>query len=92
MEYSIVIYFDPVDKIYVASVPELQGCMAHGNTRKDRSQSDLLCRDFQGNPCVAAYAVHKDALREIQVACELWLETAEEDGITIPKPVSYIDA
>lgn len=61
MEYSIVIYYDPEDRIYVASIPELSGCIAHGETREE-------------------------ALREIQVACELWLETAEEDGIVIPKP------
>ena len=66
MEYSIVIYYDPVDKIYVASVPELQGCMAHGDTRED-------------------------ALREIQIACELWLETAKEDGITIPQPSAFVE-
>lgn len=61
MEYSIFMYYDPQDHIYVASIPELQGCMAHGASREE-------------------------ALREIQAACELWLETAEEDGIQIPKP------
>lgn len=61
MEYSIYIYYDPDDKIYVASVPELEGCMAHGSTPEM-------------------------ATKEIQVACELWLETAREDGIEIPEP------
>jgi len=28
-------YYDPQDKIYVASIPELQGCMAHGQTREE---------------------------------------------------------
>ncbi len=67
MEYSIIIYYDPIDKIYVASVPELQGCMAHGNTREE-------------------------ALKEIQIACELWIETAREDGIMIPDPSSFAEA
>ena len=61
MEYSVFIYYDATDKIYVASIPELSGCMAHGSTREE-------------------------ALKEIQIACDLWLETAEEDGILIPEP------
>lgn len=31
-EYSIIMQYDPQDNIYVASIPELQGCMAHGET------------------------------------------------------------
>ncbi len=60
-EYSIFIKYDPVDEIYVASVPELPGCMAHGNTKEQ-------------------------ALREIETAKELWIETALEDGQPIPEP------
>jgi predicted RNase H-like HicB family nuclease len=30
-----LIQYDFTDKIYVASVPELKGCMAHGNTREE---------------------------------------------------------
>lgn len=60
-EYSIFIKYDPVDKIYVASVPELPGCMAHGNTKEQ-------------------------ALKEIEIAKELWIETALEDGQPIPEP------
>jgi len=32
LEYSILIEYDVIDKIYVASVPQLRGCMAHGDT------------------------------------------------------------
>lgn len=60
-EYSIFIKYDPIDKIFVASVPELPGCMAHGDTKEQ-------------------------ALKEIEVAKELWIETALEDGQTIPEP------
>lgn len=60
-EYSIFIKYDPIDEIYVASVPELPGCMAHGRTREQ-------------------------ALKEIEIAKELWIETALEDGQTIPEP------
>lgn len=33
-EYSIFIQYDPMDKIFVASIPELPGCMAHGETKE----------------------------------------------------------
>lgn len=32
MHYSIVIEWEPKDAIYVASVPELEGCVTHGKT------------------------------------------------------------
>ena len=60
-EYPVFIQYDPIDKIYVASVPELSGCMAHGNTKEQ-------------------------ALREIETAKELWIETALEDGQPVPEP------
>ncbi|MCD8021018.1 MAG: type II toxin-antitoxin system HicB family antitoxin [Clostridiales bacterium] len=30
--YSIYIQYDPTDDIFIATIPELKGCMAHGNT------------------------------------------------------------
>ncbi len=60
-EYSIFIKYDPSDQVFVASIPELPGCMAHGETKEQ-------------------------ALREIEIAKELWIETALEDGESIPKP------
>ena len=30
--YGINIYWDDTDKVYIAEVPELPGCSAHGNT------------------------------------------------------------
>ncbi len=33
--YAVEIWYDPEDKIYVASSPELPGCMAHGYTRAE---------------------------------------------------------
>ena len=32
LKYSITIQYDNTDNICVASVPELEGCMAHGKT------------------------------------------------------------
>ena len=63
-EYSIFMQYDPQDKIYVASVPELQGCMAHGETKEE-------------------------ALKEIEIAKELWIETAKEDGLPMPEPALF---
>ncbi len=34
-KYEILIYWDEEDKIYVAEVPELAGCAAHGQTQKE---------------------------------------------------------
>lgn len=32
-EYSVFIQYDPIDKIFVACIPELPGCIAHGETK-----------------------------------------------------------
>lgn len=65
-EYSIFMQYDPQDKIYVASVPELPGCMADGKTPEE-------------------------AVKEAQTVIELWIETALEDGETIPEPHLFKD-
>ncbi len=31
-KYEIIIYWDKLDHVYIADVPELPGCSAHGNT------------------------------------------------------------
>ena len=67
MRYSIVIQYDEVDNIYIASIPELQGCFAHGKT-----QQEALC--------------------EISVVYEMWMEEAESSGRTIPEPALYAHA
>ena len=63
-KYTVVIKYCNVGNIYIASVPELKGCMAHGETQAE-------------------------ALKEVQTAIELWIETAQEVGVYIPEP-SYI--
>jgi predicted RNase H-like HicB family nuclease len=65
IRYSILIQYDGRDNIYVARIPELNGCIAHGNTQED-------------------------AVREIQIALELWLETANENGTRIPEPMLFV--
>ena len=34
MKYSVLVQYDSRDKIYVASIPELKGCIAHGETQE----------------------------------------------------------
>ncbi len=58
-KYKVVIEYDEKDQIFVASIPELPGCMAHGKTQEE-------------------------ALAEIQIAKDLWMEAAEQVGKTIP--------
>ena len=31
-KYEIIIYWDKTDQIYIADIPELPGCSAHGKT------------------------------------------------------------
>ena len=33
-KYEIIIYWDDTDKIFVAEIPELPGCSAHGKTHE----------------------------------------------------------
>ena len=36
--YSVLVQYDKRDDIYVASIPELNGCMAHGDTQAEAMQ------------------------------------------------------
>jgi predicted RNase H-like HicB family nuclease len=38
-KYEIVIFWDGDDKIFVAEVPDLPGCMAHGGTQLEAVKS-----------------------------------------------------
>ncbi len=33
-KYEIIIYWSNEDQVFIAEVPELPGCMAHGNTQE----------------------------------------------------------
>ena len=37
-KYSILIYWSDEDECYLAEVPELAGCMAHGDTPEDAAR------------------------------------------------------
>jgi predicted RNase H-like HicB family nuclease len=36
--YSVIMEWDPVDRIYVVTVPELPGCMTHGATLEEAAR------------------------------------------------------
>ena len=59
--YKIILHWSNEDKAYVAEVPELPGCMAHGKTPEK-------------------------ALKNVNQAIELWIDTAKEFGDRIPEP------
>jgi predicted RNase H-like HicB family nuclease len=54
-DYQIIIFYSDEDKCYIADIPDLRYCSAHGETPEE-------------------------ALKEILVAKELWLETSRELG------------
>ncbi len=60
-KYEIIIYWSNEDNVFVAELPELTGCMAHGGT-------------------------HATALANANEAVQLWIDTAHEDGISVPEP------
>ena len=59
--YEIIIYWSNEDGVFIAVVPELPGCMAHGDTQES-------------------------ALENVNIAMQLWIDTAREFGDPIPEP------
>jgi predicted RNase H-like HicB family nuclease len=59
-KYEILLYWSNDDKSFLAEVPELPGCMAHGDTQES-------------------------ALKNIQDAIDLWIDTAHETGVNVPQ-------
>ena len=60
-KYEIIMWWSDEDNAFIADVPELQFCSAHGDT-------------------------YEEALKEIQVAMSLWIDTAKEFGHPVPEP------
>ena len=60
-KYEVILYWSNEDEVFVAEVPELPGCMAHGHSQEL-------------------------ALKNVNDAVELWLETAREFGNPVPEP------
>lgn len=59
--YPIVIFWSEGDDAYIADMPDLHYCSAHGETPEE-------------------------ALRELLIAREAWLEMAHEKGFPLPDP------
>ena len=62
--YSVIVQYDKRDNIFVARIPELEGCMAHGATQEQ-------------------------AMKEVNIALELWLEAAKDVNAEVPQPMLY---
>ena len=60
-KYEIILYWSNEDQVFIAEVPELPGCMAHGDDQDA-------------------------ALRNVNDAIELWIDTAQQLGRTVPQP------
>ena len=60
-KFEIILYWSAEDRAFVAEVPELPGCMAHGDSQEE-------------------------ALRHVNDAMQLWIDTAREFGDPIPEP------
>ena len=60
-EYHIILYWSSEDRVFVAEVPELPRCMAHGDSQEA-------------------------ALKRINEAMQLWIDTAREHGDPVPEP------
>ncbi len=60
-DYHINIFYSEEDEAYIADIPDLKSCSAHGDTPEE-------------------------ALHEVLIAKELWLEVAREEGFPIPEP------
>ena len=46
LKYEIIIFWSDVDDVYVADVPELPGCMAHGDTYEEALKSISEAMEF----------------------------------------------
>ena len=60
-KFEIIIYWSDADGAFVAEVPELPGCMAHGDSQET-------------------------ALKHVNEAIGLWIDTARECGDPVPEP------
>ena len=60
-KFEIILYWSNEAQAFVAEVPELPGCMAHGETQEA-------------------------ALRHVNDAMQLWIDTAREFGDPVPQP------
>jgi len=61
-KYEIIIYWSNADNVFIAEIPELKDCVAHGETQDE-------------------------ALKEVSLVVNEWIEIAKEKSwdISVPK-------
>lgn len=59
--YHINVFWYPDDDCWIADIPDLKSCLAHGDTPEE-------------------------AIAELRLASEAWLEAARANGLPIPEP------
>ena len=59
--YHANVFWSAIDECWIADVPDLRSCSAHGDTPQA-------------------------AVQEVEIAIQLWLETAAECDMPIPEP------
>ena len=82
-KYEVIIYWSNLDEAFVAEVPELSGCVAHGDTKMDALQNaesaiDLwieTAREF-GDPVPEPKGERPDARLAPPPTGRSWRETA----------------
>lgn len=60
-KYEVIIFWSKDDNAFIAQMPELDGCIAHGDTADE-------------------------ALKEVTIMAQEWMEIAKENGWNIPEP------
>jgi len=46
-KYEIIIYWSEEDKAYIAEVPELPGCLAHGNSYQEAlAKAEVIIKEW----------------------------------------------
>ena len=60
-DYHINLFYSDSDEAYIADIPDLKYCSAHG-------------------------ATPQEALEQVLIAKQAWLEVAKEEGLPIPEP------
>jgi predicted RNase H-like HicB family nuclease len=63
MKYSLHVIWSPEDETFLATVPELPGCLADGKS-------------------------HEEAVANLLVVAQEWVETAKEEGREVPAPIT----
>jgi len=46
-KYEVIIYWSKADEVFIAEIPELKGCMAHGDTQNEAlKEVNIVAREW----------------------------------------------